>query len=64
MTPTRFAECLAILGWSERALADRLGEHRTTVRRWHGNPPPLVAEWLERRAQGLAADPAPSWRHA
>jgi hypothetical protein len=34
MSPYRLSLCLIILGWSERELARRTGEHRTTIRRW------------------------------
>jgi hypothetical protein len=33
MSPYRLSLCLIILGWSERELARRNGEHRTTLRR-------------------------------
>ena len=61
MTPARFSECLAALGWSVRALAERLGEHRTTVRRWQvsGQVPAPVAEWLDRVTEAMRSMPPP-----
>ncbi len=50
MSPYRLSVCLIILGWSERELARRTGEHRTTLRRWlagEGQIDPSVAKWLE-----------------
>ena len=33
MSPDRFRECLALLHWSQRGLAEILDTHPTTVRR-------------------------------
>ena len=49
MSPYRLALCLLTLGWSERELARRTGEHRNTVRRWlagDSSVDPDVAAWL------------------
>ena len=34
MSSYRLAVCVLTLGWSERELARRAGEHRNTIRRW------------------------------
>jgi hypothetical protein len=50
MSPYRLALCLLTLGWSERELARRTGEHRNTLRRWlagESAADPDVAAWLE-----------------
>lgn len=50
MTPTRLRECLALLRWSQRGLADALARAEGTVRQWARGAvqiPPEVAEWLE-----------------
>ena len=50
MTPTRFRACLESIGWSQRALADRLGLHETRTRRWASGRyevPQNVADWLQ-----------------
>jgi ribosome-binding protein aMBF1 (putative translation factor) len=62
MTPTRLRECLDLIGWSQRALADTLGLHETRVRRWATGRYPVpdnVAAWLERLAKAHAAHPLP-----
>lgn len=54
MTPTRLRECLALLRWSQRGLADILDAHQTTVRRWATGAQPIpdnVAAWLERLSE-------------
>ena len=63
MTPARLDECLALIGWTQRGLAKRLGLHETRVRRWANGMYPVpddVAGWLERRAQAMADDPCPT----
>jgi Helix-turn-helix len=50
MSPYRLSLSLLILGWSERKLARRTGEHRTTIRRWlsgESKTDPAVAQWLD-----------------
>ena len=50
MTPDRFRECLAARRWSQRGLADALGMHQTTARRWaadEGIVPANACGWLE-----------------
>jgi transcriptional regulator with XRE-family HTH domain len=50
MSPYRLSLSLLILGWSERELARRTGEHRTTIRRWlsgESGVDPAVAQWLD-----------------
>lgn len=63
MTPARYRECLAALGWSMTFLADWLGIHPTTAQNWgrgRGKPIPAnVAEWLELRATHAAEFPLP-----
>jgi DNA-directed RNA polymerase specialized sigma24 family protein len=53
MTPTRLRECLALLRWSQRGLADQLQRPEGTVRQWARGAvqiPDDVAAWLERIA--------------
>ena len=68
MTPDRFRECLAALRWSQRALADALGVHQTTARRWatgDGTIPVNVAQWLEELTAAHLAQPLPvGWQRA
>jgi transcriptional regulator with XRE-family HTH domain len=64
MTPERMRECLSALGWSQRALAARLGlpDRSATVRQWcngHTRIPEHVAAWLEHVAAPIAAQPLP-----
>jgi transcriptional regulator with XRE-family HTH domain len=50
MSPYRLSLSLLILGWSERELARRTGEHRTTIRRWlsgESKVDPAVVQWLD-----------------
>jgi ribosome-binding protein aMBF1 (putative translation factor) len=63
MTPARFHACLSAIGWSQRALADRLGIHETRVRRWASSKYPIpetVAAWLERLAKAHEKEPWPT----
>ena len=66
MTPTRLRDCLALLRWSQRGLAEALGCDDRLVRRWasgDGSVPPDVVEWLERAAAFHIANPAPAeWK--
>ncbi|WP_424138676.1 hypothetical protein [Roseomonas chloroacetimidivorans] len=67
MTPTRLRECIALLRWSQRGLADALGIDEARVRKWArgvGEVPEDIAAWLERRAEAMASDPPPSRRAA
>jgi Helix-turn-helix len=62
MSPDRLALCLLTLGWSERELARRTGEHRNTVRRWLAGESavdPDVAAWLEILMAVHLANPGP-----
>ena len=50
------------IGWSERTLAERLGEHRTALRRLingHGLLPERESRWLEALADGHRDLPRP-----
>ena len=63
MTPTRLRECLALLFWSQRRLAEIIGWSEGTVRNWalgRQAIPADVAKWLERLAKHAAAHPAPA----
>jgi transcriptional regulator with XRE-family HTH domain len=66
MTPTRLRECLAVLHWTQRGLADVLGLHETRVRRWARGvlpTPDNVAEWLERLVAAHAVHQLPEgWK--
>ena len=62
MTPTRLRECLALLHWSQRGLADVLAYSEGTVRGWARGAreiPSEVAEWLETLTAVHAANPLP-----
>lgn len=62
MTPTRLRECLALLRWSQRGLADALQRPEGTVRQWARGTvqiPLDVAQWLEVLAAVHAANPPP-----
>ncbi len=66
MTPDRFRECLTLLRWSQRGLADALQCDDRLVRRWaagDADVPPEVAAWLDALGKALEALPAPTaWR--
>lgn len=66
MTPDRFRECLTLLRWSQRGLAEALECDDRLVRRWASGDadiPPSVAAWLAALADAHAALPAPTgWR--
>lgn len=62
MTPARLRECLDLLGWSQRELANQIGLHETRTRRWASGRypvPPPVEQWLERLVACHAANPPP-----
>jgi hypothetical protein len=62
ISPYRLALCLLTLGWSERELTRRTGEHRNTVRRWLAGESavdPDVAAWLEILMAVHRANPGP-----
>lgn len=62
MTPTRFRECLALIRWSGRGLADALATDERQVRRWAAGAkiPEPVAAWLDRAAVWHTANPPPA----
>jgi hypothetical protein len=62
MTPDRLRECLALLRWSQRGLADALAMDERQVRRWaSGAAVPLsVALWLDQLATYHAKHPPPA----
>lgn len=62
MTPTRLRECLALLRWSQRGLAETLGRAEGTVRQWARGAveiPPEVETWLEVLAMVHEENPPP-----
>jgi hypothetical protein len=62
MTPTERRECLNLLHWSQRGLADVLGWDESTVRRWmrnDGEAPAEIDDWLARLADFHRAYPPP-----
>lgn len=66
MTPARLRECLSILGWTQRGLAELLLCNNRVVRRWasgDGTVPERVAAWIERLAAYHARHPPPAqWK--
>ncbi len=66
MTPTEYSECLNLIGWTQRGLAERLGVHETRTRRWASGKysiPANVAAWLDRLAAAHTKHPLPNeWR--
>ena len=62
MTPTRLRECLALLRWSQRGLADALNRDEGWVRMMARGTRPIpdaLAAWLEALAAVHQAHPAP-----
>jgi ribosome-binding protein aMBF1 (putative translation factor) len=61
MTPERMRECLSLLRWSQRGLADALDMDERQVRRWAAGAavPAAVAAWLDRLASYHAKHPPP-----
>jgi transcriptional regulator with XRE-family HTH domain len=61
MTPARLRECLALLRWSQRGLAEALACDERQVRRWAAGAtvPPAIAAWLDRLAAYHARNPPP-----
>jgi transcriptional regulator with XRE-family HTH domain len=61
MTPDRFRECLALLHWSQRGLADILGMDERQVRRWASGAtiPEPIADWMEKLARYHERNPPP-----
>jgi hypothetical protein len=60
MTPDRLRECLALLHWSQRGLAEILYCDDRLIRRWAQGSEPVpesIARWLERLASALEASP-------
>jgi hypothetical protein len=69
MTPTRYRECLAVLGLSQRGLAPLLGCSERLTRAWATDRtaiPAPVAEWLEAWVRNRLEHPDPQlpkdWR--
>ena len=61
----RFRECLALLHWSQRGLAEILYCDDRLVRRWaHGSElvPESVVRWIEKLAFAHEASPPPTSR--
>lgn len=62
MTPNRFRECLAVLNWSQRGLAEKLYCDDRIVRRWADGSemmPVSVERWLEELVSAHKALPPP-----
>ena len=60
MTPTRLLACLAALRWSRRELAAAFGYAKSSVTQWlngRAAVPAHVADWLERAAAWMDANP-------
>ena len=65
MTADRLRECLALLHWSQRALAEILYCDDRLVRRWAQGAEPVpgsIARWLEKLASTHEASPPPTPR--
>lgn len=62
MTPQTLRRALAIIGWSQRGLADLLDVDERQVRRWAtgATVPPAIAAWLTRLADFHEINPPPS----
>jgi len=63
MTPDRFRECLAVLHWSQRGLAEKLYCDDRMVRRWADGSetmPEAVERWLEELVSAHQALPPPT----
>ena len=63
MTPDRFRECLAMLHWSQRGVAEILYCDDRLVRRWADGSEPVpesVERWLEGLARAHQALPSPT----
>lgn len=61
MTPERLKECLDLLGWSGRHLAEMTARDPKQVRRWLAGTriPEDVAAWVESRARDAERNPPP-----
>jgi hypothetical protein len=62
MTASRFRECLALLHWSQRGLAEILYCDDRLVRRWAQGSEPVpetIAGWIEKLASTHQAAPPP-----
>lgn len=60
MTPDRFRECVDVLQWSQRQLADCIGVDDRLVRRWAAGTtviPDHIEVWLERVASFIDTPP-------
>ena len=66
MSPDRFRECLGLLRWTQRGLADVLKCDDRLVRRWGSGDadiPASVAAWLETLGKVHAELPPPlGWK--
>jgi transcriptional regulator with XRE-family HTH domain len=60
MTPDRFRECVDVLQWSQRQLAECIGVDDRLVRRWASGAteiPDHIEAWLERVAHLINTTP-------
>ena len=64
MKDRSLGECLALIGWSGRQLADMLEMDERQVRRWVAGAtvPPHVMEWLAALADVHQRNPPPEKR--
>lgn len=62
LSPARIRICLATIGWSERELSRRTGNHHNTVRRWleEGLTDPAMIGWLLSLEQLHRENPCPA----
>ena len=62
MTPTRLAECIAILGWTQRETGRQLSRQEAAIRQYLAGKikiPDADAAWIERLARFRERNPPP-----
>lgn len=63
MTPDRFRECLRLIDWSQRGVADLLDIDQRQISRWAKGEyaiPKRIGDWLEKLARFHEQNPPPS----
>lgn len=61
MTPKRLAECIAILGWTQRETGRQLSRQEAAIRQYLAGKkiPDADAAWIEKLARFHERNPAP-----